>query len=250
MTEKEHKDRGEPILLDGSPLCPRQNLEGREWTQDLKDAYKSSLLDKYITFDEWLDREFPPRCSTWSERANYSIKLEAIEEKIDAREYHERVTKIFEEKREKARVARALSRAPVNRYELGAREFTFTYSPKWFDDAEARFRMSTAIQRLCGYYKDEIIQLRAVGEVGSAGLSHIHCFYKLKNGKKMTDKNFTRAYKMWNTKKRTGPSGHQGGHHAFVKCESDFSGYIDKDIENAWYEVTIDNSGDPVAVNS
>jgi len=246
MTEKEHQDRTEPILLDGSVLCPRQNLEGRLWNQDLIDAYKSSFLDKYITLEEWIDLEFPPHCKDMNERARYHIRWEQINDKIDFSEYAKKVEDRFREKQLKAREARALSRAPVNRYELGAREFTFTYSPKWFDDSEARLQMSSAMQKLCKYYKDEIIQLRAVGEVGSAGLSHIHCFYKLKNGKKITDKNFQRAYKMWDTKKKTGPLGHQGGHHQTVKNESDFSGYIDKDIENAWYEVTIDNTQDPV----
>lgn len=242
MTEKEHQDRGEPNFLDGSPLCPRQNLEGRHWTQDIKDAYKFSLLDKYLSLDEWLEREFPPQCDTWAERANWIFRLEAIEEKIDSYDWNKRVEDRFNKQRDEARLNK---RAVVNRYELGAREFTFTYSPKWFDDAEARLQMASAIQKLCKYYKDEIIQMRAVGEVGSAGLSHIHCFYKLKNGKKITDKNFQRAYKMWDTKKKTGPLGHQGGHHQTVKNESDFSGYIDKDIENSWFEVNIDTTLNP-----
>jgi len=245
MSGKEHDDKGEPILLDGSPLCPRQNLEGRHWTQDITDAYRFSLLDKYITLDEWIYREFPPKCITMSDRANWSIRLEAIDDKIDHYDYFKRCEDRLNKQRELAREARALSRAQLNRYELGAREFTFTYSPKWFDDAEARLQMASAIQKLCKYYKEEIIQMRAVGEVGSSGLSHIHCFYKLKNGKKITDKNFQRAYKMWDTKKKTGPLGHQGGHHQTVKNESDFSGYIDKDIENSWFEVNIDTTLNP-----
>jgi len=124
------------------------------------------------------------------------------------------------------------------RYELGAREFTLTYSPKWFDDAEARTGMIQAINKLIKYYKDEIITLRAVGEVGTNGLSHIHCFYKLQGGLKITDKNFKRAWKHWNPKKPL-QRGFEGGHHASVKNESDFLGYIDKDIETAWFEKTI-----------
>jgi len=134
------------------------------------------------------------------------------------------------------------------RYELGAREFTLTYSPKWFDDAEARTGMIQAIHKLIKYYKDEIITLRAVGEVGTNGLSHVHCFYKLQGGLKMTDKNFKRAWKYWNPKKPL-QRGFEGGHHASVKNESDFLGYIDKDIETAWFEKTIssenyNNAGD------
>jgi len=123
------------------------------------------------------------------------------------------------------------------RYELGAREFTLTYSPKWFDDAEARTGMIQAIHKLIKYYKDEIITLRAVGEVGTNGLSHVHCFYKLHGGLKITDKNFKRAWKHWNPKKPL-QRGFEGGHHATVRNESDFLGYIDKDIETAWFDKT------------
>lgn len=124
-------------------------------------------------------------------------------------------------------------------HELGSREFTLTYSPKWMDDETARNTMKTAIQRLLKYYDGDILNLRAIGEVGTNGLSHIHCFYKLRKGLKITDKNFKRAYKYWNPKKKLGFSGHEGGHHANVKSESDFLGYIDKDIETAWYDNTV-----------
>ena len=82
--------------------------------------------------------------------------------------------------------------------------------------------MRTAIERLTKYYKDEIVQLRAIGEVGTNGLSHVHCFYKLVGGLKITDKNFKRAWSVWNPKKSLGKSGHEGGHHANVRTESDF----------------------------
>jgi len=120
---------------------------------------------------------------------------------------------------------------------LGAREFTLTYSPKWFDDANARTGMIQAIHKLIKYYRDEIITLRAVGEVGTNGLSHVHCFYKLDGGLKITDKNFKRAWKHWNPKKPL-QRGFEGGHHATVRNESDFLGYIDKDIETAWFDKT------------
>lgn len=125
----------------------------------------------------------------------------------------------------------------TTRYELGAREFTLTYSPKWFGDATARYEMSKAIDKLMKYYKDEIIQLRAVGEVGTNGLSHVHCFYKLHGGIKITDKNFKRAWKYWNPKKPL-QRGFEGGHHATVRNESDFLGYIDKDADTAWLDKT------------
>lgn len=120
-------------------------------------------------------------------------------------------------------------------YTLGAREFTLTYSPKWFDDNEARMKMSKAIDKLIKYYKDEIINLRAVGEVGANGLSHVHCFYKLTGGLKITDKNFKRAWSHWNPQKKL-QRGFEGGHHDTVKNESDFLGYIDKDADCAWLD--------------
>jgi len=123
----------------------------------------------------------------------------------------------------------------TTRYELGAREFTLTYSPKWMNDAQARVEMEKAIDKLCRYYDNEIVELRAVGEVGSNGLSHIHCFYKLEGGLKITDKNFKRAWKYWNPSKPLG-RGFEGGHHATVREESDFLGYIEKEIETSWYE--------------
>jgi len=254
MTESK-KDRtiqGEPNLLDGSPLCPRQNLEGKTDQQSYEN-YKKHPYAVFLTYNEFYELEYElsndasrglgPKYYTYdspSVRVKKCERYFELLDKLDLQKIHDDLEKRLQEQR----VARASARV-VNRYELGAREFTFTYSPKWFNDAEARLQMSSAIQKLVKYYKEEIIQLRAIGEVGSAGLSHIHCFYKLKNGKKITDKNFSRAYKMWDTKKKTGPSGHQGGHHQTVKNESDFSGYIDKDIENAWFEVNIDSSLDP-----
>jgi hypothetical protein len=133
-----------------------------------------------------------------------------------------------------------LERHTKTRYELGAREFTLTYSPKWCTDEEAKEGMITAINRLCGYYADEIVKLRAVGEVGSNGLSHIHCYYKLQKGLKITDKNFKRAWKHWNPKKKLG-WGFEGGHHASVKNEADFLGYIDKEVDHAWFEKNVAN---------
>lgn len=124
-----------------------------------------------------------------------------------------------------------------NRHDLGPREFTLTYSPKWFaTDADARIAMSGAMDKLMKYYKEDITQLRAVGEVGKNGLSHIHCYYELEGGKKITDKNFKRAWSYWDPTKLHG-KGFQGGHHETVKNAADFLGYIDKEIDNAWFEI-------------
>lgn len=126
-------------------------------------------------------------------------------------------------------------------HELGAREFTFTYSPKWCSDDEARRKMTIAIDKLVKYYKNDIIQFRAIGEIGKLGNSHVHCFYKLKRGLKITDKNFQRAYSFWDTNVKQGPTGHKGGHHANVRNEADFKGYIEKEVESAWLDVNINN---------
>ena len=106
------------------------------------------------------------------------------------------------------------------------------------DDETARVQMTTAINKLLKYYSEDVVQLRAVGEVGANGLSHVHCFYKLKEGVKITDKNFQRAWKYWNPKKVIG-RGFEGGHHANVREESDFLGYIDKDIDEAWLDINV-----------
>lgn len=120
-------------------------------------------------------------------------------------------------------------------HELGAREFTLTYSPQWgITDDDARILMSKAVQKLAKYYKNEIKEFFAVGEVTKQGCSHIHGYYLLRGGKKMTDKNFKRAYKYWNPKVKLGKRGFQGGHHENVTNEADFKGYIDK-CPDAWF---------------
>lgn len=119
---------------------------------------------------------------------------------------------------------------------LGAREFTLTYSPQWgISDEQACELMVQAIKRLIKYYKNEIDEFVCVGERTKSGNAHIHCYYLLHGGKKISDKNFARAYKYWDPKKILGRRGHQGGHHELVQNECDFKGYIDK-CPDAWYK--------------
>lgn len=258
MSQIDNIKAGEPNFLDGSPPCPRQKLQGTKTDDELweeivqlhTDKYNKDPLSKYLTFSEY--QEYTEhRIYKWDDTVTRIKKRERHDEllgKIDQQE----VIRWYDEEIQKSRDSKR-SKSKPNRYELGAREFTFTYSPKWegYTDANARLLMTTAIQKLCKVYKNEIVQLRAVGEVGKEnGLSHIHCFYKLKGGKKISDKNFKRAYPMWDTKIKVGPTGHRGGHHATVKTEADFLGYIDKEIQNTWFEVNIENSDNPVAVNS
>lgn len=123
--------------------------------------------------------------------------------------------------------------------ELGPREFTLTYSPSWFEsDSQAQQAMRLAIERLTKYYKDEIIEFHAVGEYTAAGASHIHAWYHLVGGRKITDKNFKRAYPRWNPKKKLG-RGFEGGHHQTINRLADFAGYIEKHLEEAWMVVDI-----------
>lgn len=125
--------------------------------------------------------------------------------------------------------------------ELGPREFTLTYSPHWFDsDEDAQKAMSVALERLTKYYKDEIIEFHAVGEYTRDGRSHVHGWYHLVGGCKITDKNFKRAWPHWNPRRKLG-KGFEGGHHATISRVSDFSGYIEKHLEEAWITVNINN---------
>lgn len=220
-------------FLDGESLHRRQGQQGKyppHWTE--------TEIRHYIKFDALSDLRFNKNTQIaqrlWhyyeSEQQQYWDLLE------DYQSYYDRM---HEKKLEEMMTNYNKKHAG---HELGAREFTLTYSPNWMTDREAREKMSLAIKRLIKYLKDEIIEFRAVGEVGSNGLSHIHGFYKLVGGKKITDKQFIRAYPYWNPKKRTSRTGHEGGHHANVRVESDFRSYMEKDIEDAWFEETIELS--------
>lgn len=133
-----------------------------------------------------------------------------------------------------------LDKAGNNGSQLGPREFTFTYGEHFDDPEEAKRVMSQAIDRLTRYYKDEIIEFHAVGEYTQAGRPHIHGWYHLENGLKITDKNFKRAYPPWNPKRKLG-RGFEGGHHATIERVSDFHGYSEKHLEEAWLVKDITN---------
>jgi len=219
--------------LDGN----RHNIgQGQEGIIDMMDYLKNHLYKdyaKYITEDDML--------ILWEDESDRGVQLKPIQERMA---HQDRVNAVYDKipmdtvlaiQDARLKLQRAQKAVTHAGYQLGAREFTLTYSPKWFSDNEAKARMILAIEKLCKYYRDDIVQLRAVGEVGTNGLSHIHCFYKLRGGLKITDKNFKRAWPHWNPKNKLG-SGFEGGHHACVKSESDFMGYIDKDVEVAWME--------------
>lgn len=136
-----------------------------------------------------------------------------------------------------------------NQHQLGPREFTLTYSDKHFDnDEDAQSAMRSALEKLTRYYRDEIIEFHAVGEFTRAGRSHVHGWYNLVGGRKITDKNFKRAYPIWNPKRKLG-KGFEGGHHATISRVSDFAGYTEKHLEEAWIKVDINNADEIQEVN-
>lgn len=220
-------------FLTETAICPGQNQEGNWEEARIIELLTTSyapltrnelmrMLDyEYYILVRRKGDPFPDEMSWWEDFRDLKKKIYDYNE-ILLREHRQN------------------SRQTHAGHELGAREFTLTYSPKWMSDSDARIEMTKAIDKICKYYKDEILELRAIGEVGANGLSHVHCFYKLRGGKKITDKNFHRAWKYWNPKKKIG-HGFEGGHHANVKEESDFRGYIDKDADTAWLEKNVNN---------
>lgn len=231
-------DLTKPTLLDGLVTPGGQGQEGN-FLVELPALVASKYYSTYVcrkgcslSNEDYLilwEDEGRDRMSL-RDKYFHDLKHEQVMDKID----WDATQRLMEAKLKQQRLNAKKAHAG---HELGAREFTLTYSPKWFDDLTARDTMRKAIDKIIKYYKDDIIQLRAVGEVGSNGLSHIHCFYKLRDGLKITDKNFKRAYKHWNPKKVTSRTGHEGGHHANVRNEADFQGYIDKDVDTAWLDV-------------
>lgn len=159
--------------------------------------------------------------------------------------YMDAIWDLYQECIDRERRVASVSRAREKlSHQLGPREFTLTYSPAWYtDDASAQDAMRVAIDKLTRYYKHDIIEFHAIGEYTEAKRAHVHCYYELDGGHKITDKNFKRAWEHWNPRKKLG-SGHQGGHHANVRSKSDFLGYIEKDLETAWMNVHITKNAD------
>ena len=224
----------------------RPNQKYKAYIDKIREKYSKYILKKgarRLTLDEMLiaNQIYSPdyQYATQFPATEYLMRLQQRKEITDRFDY-DAMREAYFSKREELRALKVQEKKHASHL-LGPREFTLTYSPKWFDDETAQYEMTRAIQRLVKYYDEEIELLRAVGERGTNGLSHVHCFYSLKNGKKITDKNFVRAYPRWNVKKITSRSGHEGGHHANVKNISDFLGYIDKDINDAWLDTNIDN---------
>jgi len=143
--------------------------------------------------------------------------------------------KEIDERREKKAKAK-------NGKHKGAWSLCFNYSPSWYEnDYEAQEAIRLAVNRLLKYYKEDIEVFRAVGEYTKAGRSHVHIYYKLDSGGKITDKNLKRAYPNWNAKVKVG-NGVQGGQHAPVINIADYTGYIEKDLDVSWLLVEYPNA--------
>lgn len=130
---------------------------------------------------------------------------------------------------------RAAHAANIAKMHRGSWAFTLTYSPSktgWSHE-EAKEAMRVAIRRLVHYYRHEIVEFEAVGELTQAGAPHVHGHYTLHGGRKITTKNFRRAYPIWDPKTKVG-TGHVGGYHKPATSTSDYTGYIQKDIDAAW----------------
>lgn len=198
------------------------------------------LIMNCSDFSEWEARTWwigPSLHPSNKRKAQDIYEHELLSERIDQNlffhlysEFHNKLTAALLELKVKDKAQKHAG------HELGPREFTLTYSPDWFEDDKAQFFMKQAIEKLCSYYETEIVYLRAVGERTKAGRVHIHCYYELERGLKMTDKNLKRAYHKWNSKHH---------HHRVVKKTSDFLGYIDKQVEGAWFQKTVDNRSTP-----
>lgn len=243
MTQNDHVDTSVPTIY----LTEEHYERARAERAKMLDGYHRLLVDlKYLTIDEAFELQIIDTDYKWEtniQRIAKNDRHHELLEKIDLYKVYDIVNDEFQRKKKIAS-----ERKKHAGYDLGAREFTLTYSPKWFSDEEARLQMRRAIERICRYYKDgdqRIIRLRAVGEVGTNGLSHVHCYYKLLGGVKITDKNFKRAYPPWDTKVKQGPTGHKGGHHASVKHDSDFLGYIEKQVTDAWLDIAFPETADP-----
>lgn len=248
MTDLAVSSQEFPNLLDGNSPCPGQNEQGKQQGK-FYSQFQDYLERKYPEFLPYLDvNELAIydegltyyKFETSRDRALKGIAWSNVIDKIPEDVLYSHYQRIEIEFQKRMSELRQKKKSHAG-YELGAREFTLTYSPKWFSDEEARKQMTKAINKIIKYYKDgdqRIISLRAIGEVGTNGLSHVHCFYKLLGGVKITDKNFKRAYSPWDTKIKQGSTGHKGGHHASVKHESDFLGYIEKEVATAWLDIS------------
>jgi hypothetical protein len=208
------------IKLDQFIEAWRQEARGQDFRQPDKDALRSQIHEAYLEsgFAHDLFRH-AYRCSDFQEQHELWWKPQ-----------EERIVKQYNDFHENRRIKPTASARPK-----GSWAFSFTYSPRWYPDDHARVLMKQACERLVKYYRKDIDEFIVIGEVGTNGLSHVHGYYALKSGHRITEKSFQRAYEKWDSKIIPKKSkGHQGGYHRLVAGnEGDYLSYINKD-DDPW----------------
>lgn len=221
-------------------LCPHQHDYGNKpnpYGVRTKHCQQNLLVERHKRWTTALEREMDRDCPNVDDIDWLSAKLAQVERELHASAEAHRLCREEAERRQLHERNSANARA-----NLGPWEFTLTYSPKehgWMAE-QAEEAMREACDRLTRYYASEIEEFHAVGERTQAGQPHVHAWYKLKGGRKITTKSFKRAYPIWNEKRKLG-RGHEGGHHAPIKRTSDFAGYIEKDLDTSWLILNITN---------
>lgn len=191
----------------------------------------TSLWDEKYDWDEDVDMY---RAWEWT-LAEWEKKIGVLYDQREA--VNVEIEQIYAAKDEKQR------RAP------GAMAFTLTYSTNWgWSDSEAREHMRTALSRIQHYYKNELLAFYAVGEVGKNGLSHVHGMYHLVGNRRVTTKNWKRAYPKWNPKVRVG-MGYQGGYERPIADITNYQPYIEEDLHTAWVVVDTTNGTTEEEIN-
>lgn len=213
--EQEETDK----ILDGGLFCPQGKTTGQDfpphWSH--KDIALWHLFDASIGMTK-------RQIIEWG----WELDGDLIDRLL--LDYEKWVNQMREKRKEKTSHAG---------HDLGPRAFTITYSPKWgMTDKEARLQMELAIDRLLSYYKNEIIEFHCAGEIGKNGLSHIHGYYELLGSRKITDKNFKRAWKFWDPKTKVG-DGFKGGYHRVCERKSNYLGYLAEDV--LWLKKSVVN---------
>lgn len=203
-----------PLILDGGLVCPQGKPTGQNYPEDwtFEDIALWNFYDMYLSMTAGKAIRMFGEIKDWSD-------WERLTDEMD----------MYIREQKAIRFAKKSNPTHAG-HELGARSFSFTYSPKWgLDDKSARVKMELAIDRLLAYYKNELVEFYAVGEVGKNGMSHIHGYYELLGGRKITDKNFKRAWSYWDPKTKVG-DGFKGGYHKLCERKSDYVGYMNEDL--------------------
>jgi len=213
---------------------------GQNDTKNL-DGIVHALLNKKATLEQRIQSTERVLTHLWDEKNNFPDQVYLWEQKIEELYACRDAVQAEIEQYQSQRDDR-VRRSP------GVMAFTLTYSPTWgWTDAQAREHMETALSRIQHYYQNELLRFVAIGEVGKNGLSHVHGMYHLRGGRRVTTKNWKRAYPKWNPKVRVG-SGFQGGYHAPVADPTNYIPYVEEDLRTAWVVVDT-NNGSPTENN-